>query len=87
MVGAFCRIRDPWESRAEGRRILDFVGLSRNRLSEASSLTIADRKRLELAKALATKPDLLLLDEVIAGLTPKETKELMSIIQAISAGE
>jgi branched-chain amino acid transport system permease protein len=84
MVGVFCRIKDPRKSRMEALRILDFVGLSKHRFSQASDLTIADRKRMELGRALATKPDLLLLDEVAAGLTPKETNELMSIIQSIS---
>jgi branched-chain amino acid transport system ATP-binding protein len=50
----------------------------------ASSLTIADRKRLELGKALATKPELLLLDEVVAGLNPRETEEIIKIIKAVS---
>jgi branched-chain amino acid transport system ATP-binding protein len=85
MVGVFRRVKVPRESRMEALRILDFVGLTKHRFFQASSLTIAERKRLELAKALATKPDLLLLDEVVAGLTPKETKELMTIIQSISA--
>jgi branched-chain amino acid transport system permease protein len=85
MVGVFCRLKDPRKSRIEALTMTDFAGLSKHRFSPASSLTIADRKRLELARALATKPDLLLLDEVVAGLTPRETKELMSIIQAISA--
>ena len=85
MVGVFCRLKDPRKSRIEALTMIDFAGLSKHRFSPASSLTIADRKRLELARALATKPDLLLLDEVVAGLTPRETKELMSIIQSISA--
>jgi branched-chain amino acid transport system ATP-binding protein len=85
MVGVFCRLKDPRKSRIEALTMTDFAGLSKHRFSPESSLTIADRKRLELARALATKPDLLLLDEVVAGLTPRETKELMSIIQAISA--
>jgi len=85
MVGVFCLLKDPRKSRIEALRIINFAGLSKHQFSPASSLTIADRKRLELARALATKPDLLLLDEVVAGLTPRETKELMSIIQSISA--
>ena len=65
-------------------RVLDFIGLSMYRDSLASSLTIADRKRLELGKALATKPELLLLDEVVAGLNPRETEGIIEIIKAIS---
>ena len=47
-------------------------------------MTHADRKRLELGKALATRPELLLLDEVVAGLNPRETEEIIRIIKAIS---
>jgi branched-chain amino acid transport system permease protein len=84
MVGAFSRVRRASEAKEEAMRVLDFIGLSMYRDSLASSLTIADRKRLELGKALATKPELLLLDEVVAGLNPRETEEIIEIIKAIS---
>ncbi len=85
MVGVFCHAKDSQKARTEAIQIMDSVGLTKYGLFDASSLTIADRKRLELARALATKPDLLLLDEVVAGLTPKETNELISIIRSIAA--
>ncbi len=84
MVGAFSRVRRASEARKEATKVLDFIGLLRQRDSLASSLTIADRKRLELGKALATKPEILLLDEVVAGLNPRETEEIISIVRAIS---
>lgn len=84
MVGAFSRIKKAKEAREEAIKILDFIGLSDHRDSLASSLTIADRKRLELGRALATRPELLLLDEVVAGLNPRETEEIIRIIRAIS---
>lgn len=84
MVGAFSRIKKAKEAREEAIKILDFIGLSGHRDSLASSLTVADRKRLELGRALATRPELLLLDEVVAGLNPRETEEIIRIIRAIS---
>ena len=84
MVGAFSRVRSSKEAREDAVKVLDFIGLMGRRDSLASGLTIADRKRLELGKALATRPELLLLDEVVAGLNPKETEEIMEIIKAIS---
>ncbi len=83
MVGSFCRVDDPAQARREAQAILHSIGLSRHSHSLASRLTIADRKRLELGKALATKPNLLLLDEVVAGLNPKETEEIIRIIRGI----
>jgi branched-chain amino acid transport system permease protein len=84
MTGAFARVKNARESRRRAVEILNFIGLSGHRDSLASSLTIADRKRLELGRALATQPELLLLDEVVAGLNPKETEEIIKVIRAIS---
>jgi len=84
MVGTFSRVKRAKGAREEAIKVLDFIGLLRQRDSLASSLTIADRKRLELGRALATKPELLLLDEVVAGLNPRETEEIIKIIRAIS---
>jgi branched-chain amino acid transport system permease protein len=84
MVGTFARTRKAQEARTQALEILDFIGLMKHQDSLASSLTIADRKRLELGRTLATKPDLLLLDEVVAGLNPKETQEIIEVIKNIS---
>lgn len=62
------------------RKILGFVGSKYNENTLASELTLAERKKLEIARALATKPDLLLLDEVFAGLNETEIKEAIALI-------
>lgn len=62
------------------REILQFVGSGSNENALASELTLAERKKLEIARALATKPDLLLLDEVFAGLNETEVKEAIALI-------
>jgi branched-chain amino acid transport system ATP-binding protein len=62
---------------------LEFVGLSAVRAIPAKDLTLANQKRLEVARALATKPDLLLLDELMAGLNPTETVEAMELVTRI----
>lgn len=68
---------------AESEEILDFIGLRDKRDVIASSLTLADRKRLELGRALAAKPALLLLDELMAGFNPAETDAAMRLVQNI----
>jgi len=83
MVGAFARTESANKAREEAEKQLEFVGLLDKRDRLASGLTIADKKRLEMARALATKPTLLLLDEVAAGLNPKETADMMDLIRKI----
>jgi branched-chain amino acid transport system ATP-binding protein len=84
-------IRSPWfyaeeaQSRARALGYLDIFGLSRHARAQASSLSYGDQRRLEIARALATRPKLLLLDEPAAGMNPTEKRELMEMIQSIRA--
>lgn len=71
------------QAQEECDRILHFVGLAGKQDALAKNLTFVDRKRLELARALATKPQLLLLDEFMAGLNPTETDGAMQLIRSI----
>ena len=84
MVGAYSNYRDSKTAKNKAIAVMEFVGLTKYRDYLASSLTIADRKRLELARALATEPEFLLLDEVMAGLTPVETAEIIKLVKKIS---
>lgn len=83
MIGGFSQGRKLSLIREKALEILQLVGLSEVQNQEASSVPIASQKRLELAKALATKPRLLLLDEVMAGLTFTEISEVLSILKKI----
>jgi branched-chain amino acid transport system ATP-binding protein len=66
--------------------IIESVGLSRYRNNLGETLNVAQRKRLELARALATQPRLLLLDEVVAGLTPSEVNNMIDLIKQVATG-
>lgn len=70
--------------RAKALDSIELVGLTHKKDAFGNTLNIAERKRLELCRALATKPELLLLDEVIAGLNPTEVEEMMDLIKRIN---
>jgi branched-chain amino acid transport system ATP-binding protein len=83
MVPILARYQDLGEAREAAFRVLQQLGLSAQALSATQSLTYAQRKRLEVARAMATKPKILLLDEVLAGLNPVEAAEALPLIRQI----
>jgi branched-chain amino acid transport system ATP-binding protein len=83
MVGAFCRTGERSAAQKEAADILEFLGLGEVKEYHLNELPIASQKKVGLARALATKPELLMLDEVASGLNPKETEELVSILKRI----
>ena len=82
-VGALARHPRAPEALAQARDVVARVGLTARDRVAASALTLAERKRLELARALATGPSLLLLDEVMAGLNPTEIETIIQLIRGI----
>jgi branched-chain amino acid transport system ATP-binding protein len=83
MVGAFCRTDDRPIARKKASEILLFLGLEGVKEYHLNELPIASQKKVGLARALATQPELLMLDEVASGLNPKETEELVDLIKRI----
>jgi branched-chain amino acid transport system ATP-binding protein len=80
MTGAFLRDRRVGASRDIARNAIDFVGLSAREQTPARDLTTIDQRRLEMARALATQPKILLLDEVMAGLNPSEIDQAVALV-------
>jgi len=84
LVGSYCHVSSSSKALDRAEEIIHFVGLSRYRDYLSANLTLANRKKLELARALATEPELLLLDETMAGLNPKETDEMIELLRKVS---
>lgn len=85
MVGGFVRSADIDEIRVKALAIADFLGMAHQAETEVQYLTAFDRRKLELGRALSTRPRLLLMDEVVAGATPSEAQEMVELVRRIRA--
>jgi branched-chain amino acid transport system ATP-binding protein len=83
VIGALSRGRSIGHAEKKAKEVLELVGMLEKSDLLGKSLTIADRKRLEIARALATSPELLLLDEVMAGLNPNELNEMIDLVKKL----
>jgi branched-chain amino acid transport system ATP-binding protein len=83
MIGAFNHVNSPGHAEEIAREALEFTGLAPRTNQLARGLTIADRKRLEVTRALATQPKLILLDEVTSGLNPTESEAAIGLLRRV----
>jgi branched-chain amino acid transport system ATP-binding protein len=86
MISAFSKYRRRTAAERRARQVLDDVELGHRAGTVSSSLNLAERKRLEMARALGGEPELLLLDEVLAGLNPVESERAVEIIRRLNRG-
>jgi branched-chain amino acid transport system ATP-binding protein len=84
MTGAFLRDKKIEVARAKAHEAIEFVGLLAKEHTPARDLTTIDQRRLEMARALATEPRILLLDEVMAGLNPAEIDQAVALVRKLS---
>jgi branched-chain amino acid transport system ATP-binding protein len=80
LVGAYCKYASKRKASECVRRVIDFVGLNGKESQTIEKMNMFDRKKVELAAALATEPEMLLLDELFAGCTPTEVSELLKLL-------
>ncbi|MBU2601177.1 MAG: ABC transporter ATP-binding protein [Actinobacteria bacterium] len=85
MIGAFVRHGSTGAAEAKAREVLDVVGIGHKADVLGRDLTLMELKRLEIGKGLATEPDLLLLDEVAAGLTPVEIDDILALVRRLNS--
>lgn len=83
LIGALSRTKEVKSARSYAEEIVDFLGMTRKKDALAGSLRVHELKRLEIAKALATKPKLLLLDETMAGMNAVEQDQLIRLLRKV----
>jgi branched-chain amino acid transport system ATP-binding protein len=86
LIGAFARYPSTGAAKRKAQEVLAKVGLSHKATILGKNLTLMELKRLEIGKALATEPKMLLLDEVASGLNPVEVEEMLTLVQDLNAG-